>query len=88
MADVRCRRVYLRSSAVSFPFSIPAITRDVAITIGRAPQIRRASNCHRERAETAGSRTIQIGGAHFAALCRCTLSQIPHPHSTFVESKS
>ena len=64
MADVRCRRVYLRSSAVSFPLSVPAITRDVAITIGRSAQIRgprrarcwldgveirRASNCLRER---------------------------------------
>jgi len=65
-------------------FPITAITRSPAKA---AAQIRRASKCHRERAAIAGSRTIQIGEAHFAALCRCTLSQTPPGGSTFVENK-
>jgi hypothetical protein len=55
----------------------------------RCPDHRRTlgSNCHREPAPTAGSRTIQIGGAHFAALCRCTLSQTPPGGKRFVANK-
>ena len=54
----------------------------------RAAQIRRASNCHREQAATAGSRTNQTGEAHFAAPCLRPSARDPPPIEPLLKTKA
>jgi len=79
-----------RSSVLAFRgrvFAFPITCDDGDVCDRRATQIRRASNCHRERAATAGSRTIQIGEAHFAALCLRPSATDPTPLDVLLKAK-